>query len=354
MKQTFFAFVVLFSVAVLFTALLPAGGPTVPALPLPLTNNAVATLRGGKQPELFSFMGMGAGKTWKDITNQAFELAFGSDKWMEIHPVPGTVGRIAASAAGVGEQVVLFGGYVVDGQGGERTVPDVNIYRPGNKRWYRGADIPVPVDDAVIGTFKERYLYLVSGWSNDHAVKDVQVYDVEKDTWRAATPIPGTPVFGHAGGIYENMIVYVDGAYKNPNGDNPRYVASDECWLGKIDHHDPSKIEWTKLPNHPGNARYRIAAGTSTHDRKIYFSGGTVNPYNYNGVGYEGRPSEPSAVTFAWDGHGGKWETINENTPNATMDNRGLLPTPVGMVAIGGMDKEQQVTARVTVAPRGH
>jgi N-acetylneuraminic acid mutarotase len=340
--------------AILLSTPLPADGPAVAPLPLPLTNNAVALLRTGKQPRLFSFMGLGAGKTWKDITNQAFELNFGSDKWAEIHPVPGTVGRLAASAVGVREQVVLFGGYVVDGQGSETTVPDVNIYRPDAKRWYRGADIPVAVDDAVIGTFKDRYVYLISGWSNKDAVKDVQVYDAEKDTWRAGTPITGTPVFGHAGAIFDDTIVYVDGAYRNPNGDNPKYVTSEECWVGKIDHHDPTKIEWSKIPNHPGTARYRIAAGVSAHDRKIYFFGGTDNPYNYNGIGYNGQPSEPSAMTFAWDVRGGKWETVNENTPGTTMDSRGLLATPAGLVAIGGMDKGQQVTAKVTVVPRNH
>ncbi len=52
-----------------------------------------------------------------------------------------------------------------------------------------------------------------------------------------------------------------------------------------------TKIQWTKLPNHPGNARYRIAAGGSEKDQKIYFSGGTDNPYNYNGIGYDGKPA---------------------------------------------------------------
>ena len=345
---------VLILLASLLCTPLPADGPTLPALPLPLSNNAVAVLRPGKTPQLFSLMGIGAGKTWKDITNQAFELSFGSDKWTEIHPVPGTVGRLAAAAVGLREQVVLFGGYVVDGQGSEGTVPDVNIYRPDAKRWYRGADIPVPIDDAVIGTFKDRYVYLISGWSNKDAVKDVQVWDAEKDTWHAGTPIAGTPVFGHAGAIFEDTIIYVDGAYNNPSGRNPRYVASDECWMGKIDHHDPTKIEWTKIPNHPGTARYRIAAGVSAHERKIYFFGGTDNPYNYNGIGYDARPSEPSPMMFAWDVRAGKWETVNENTPGATMDNRGLLATPAGLVAIGGMDKGQQVTGRVTVVPRGH
>jgi N-acetylneuraminic acid mutarotase len=348
-----FFFVLLITMAVIFVIASPADGPALPALPVPLSNNAVAIVH-GKQPRLFSLMGIGAGKTWKDITNQAFELNFGSDKWEEIHPVPGTVGRLAASAAGVGEQLVLFGGYVVDGQGLEGTVPDVSIYRPADKRWYRGADIPVPVDDSVIVTFKDRYVYLISGWSNKDAVKDVQMYDVEKNVWHAATPIAGTPVFGHAGGIYEDTIIYVDGAYKNPNGDNPRYVTSEECWMGKIDHHDHTKIEWSKIPNHPGSARYRIAGGSSSHDRRIYFFGGTDNPYNYNGIGYNGQPSEPSPVTFAWDVKAGKWETVSDNSPTATMDNRGLLPTPAGMVAVGGMDKGQQVTARVTVAPRSH
>ena len=80
-------------------------------------------------------------------------------------------------------------------------------------------------------------------------------------------------MFGHAGAVVGDTIVYIDGAYKNPAGGQPKYVPSDECWMGKIDHHDRSKIQWTKLPSHPGTARYRIAAGGSEKDQKIYFSG---------------------------------------------------------------------------------
>ena len=116
-----------------------------------------------------------------------------------------------------------------------------------------------------------------------------------KNKWSQATPIPGTPVFGHAGALVDDTIIYVDGARKNPSGSSPRYVASDECWMGKIDHHDRTRIQWTKLPNHPGTARYRIAAGGSEKDQKIYFAGGTDNPYDYNGIGYDGKPSEPSS-----------------------------------------------------------
>jgi hypothetical protein len=119
--------------------------------------------------------------------------------------------------------------------------------------------------------------------------------------------------------LVDDTIVYIDGAYKNPAGESPKYVASDECWTGKIDRGDVTKIQWTKLPAHPGTARYRIASVASDRDDKIYFSGGTDNPYNYNGVGYDGKPSEPSPMTFAWNLRTSKWEVVNEKTPNPAM-----------------------------------
>ena len=164
-----------------------------------------------------------------------------------------------------------------------------------------------------------------------------------------ATPVPGTPVFGHAGTLVGDTIIYIDGAYKNPAGANPKYITSSDCWMGKIAKGDVTKIEWTKLPNHPGSARYRIAAGAAPKDSRFFFSGGTDNPYNYNGIGYNGQPSEPSPVTFAFNLKSGKWETINEATPEPVMDERTLLVTHRGLVIVGGMGKAQEVTTKVAI-----
>ena len=120
------------------------------------------------------------------------------------------------------------------------TVGDVNSFVPDDHRWYRAEDIPVPVDSAVIGVNHDRYIYLVGGRSKSGPVNNVQVYDAEKNTWSQATPLPGTPVYGHAGGLADDVIVSVDGARKNTAAGNP-YVASDECWMGKIDHKDPEQ-----------------------------------------------------------------------------------------------------------------
>ncbi len=331
--------------------LLAANVPGVEPLPDPVSNNAVAMLKKGGDLELFSFMGLGAKKTWESVTNAAYEVDAGSGKAYAIHPVPGTAGRIGAAAIGVGERVFLFGGYVIY-QGGGMAVPDLNIYEPGHDRWVRGLDIPTGVGDSVIGLYRDRYIYLIGGRSNHGLISEVQIYDVEKSRWEKASSLPGTPVFGHAGAIVDDTIVYIDGAQANPSGGAPKFVASDECWKGKIDHHDPRKIEWSKLPPHPGNARFRIAAGEATRDQMIYFSGGTDNPYDFAGVGYDGKPAEPSPVTFAYNLRSGKWETISEATPNPTMDHRGLLVTPDNLVILGGMEKGQQVTAKVQVIPR--
>jgi N-acetylneuraminic acid mutarotase len=321
------------------------------SLPQPVSNNAVALLKSGRSDLLFSFMGVGPKKTFDAIVSAGYALDTSTGEWTELTPVPGT-GRIAAVAVGARGHVYLFGGYVVDAQGNETTVADVNVLDLESGRWYRGADIPVPVDDSVAGVYNDRYIYLISGWSRKDSVTNVQIYDTDKDTWQQATPIVGKPVFGHAGALIGNTIVYVDGARKNPAGDKPKYIPSDECWRGKIDPREPNKIEWSSLPNHPGAARYRIAAGGSDKDAKIYFSGGTDNPYNYNGIGYDGKPSEPSPITFAFNLKSGKWETLNESTPNPSMDHRGLLVTEKDLVILGGMQKSQEVTSRVSVLPK--
>ena len=340
---------VLFLPALCAVFLVAADQPKIPPMPAAVSNNAVAELKNGL--ELYSVMGIGNKKTWDDITNKVYILRLASGKWTEGRAVPGVAGRLGASAVGAKGQIFVFGGYVVDGQGNEITVPDVNSYMPANQRWYRAADIPVPVDSAVIGINHDRYIYLVGGRSKNGPVNNVQVYDAEKNTWSQATPLPGTPVFGHAGGLANDAIVYVDGAKKNPAGGDP-YITSDECWMGKIDHKDPTKIEWSKLPPHPGPGRFGIVAGGGEKEHKIMFSGGTTSPHNIKGLGSDGRPAEISPVTFVFEVHGNRWETITEDTFDVRTDGRGILSTPLGPLILGGMLKNQAISARVLALPK--
>jgi N-acetylneuraminic acid mutarotase len=343
-------FVVFLFPALCALFLLAADQPKIPAMPGAVSSNAVATLRGGL--EVYSVMGIGPKKTWDDITNHVYILHLSGAKWSNGNPVPGVGGRLGASAIGVKGKIYVMGGYLVDGQGGELTVSDVNTYMPEERRWYRAADIPVAVDSAVIGVDHDRYIYLVGGRSKTGLVNNVQVYDVETNTWSQATPFPGSPVFGHAGGLGDETIVFVDGAKKNPAGSSPSYVTSDECWMGKIDHKNPNKIEWSKLPPHPGTARFGIVAGAGEKDRRILFSGGSPSLHNFKGQDADGKPVQFSDVTFSYDVRAKQWETVTEDTYDVRSDSRGIAYTPIGPMIVGGLVKNTAVTARALLLPK--
>ena len=321
-----------------------------PPLPKPVSNNSVTSFHVTGGELIFSMLGIGSGRTWRDITQDAVVFDSREKHWKRLPDVPGTSGRLASVAVGANGKVFLFGGYTVDKDGKEVTLNNVDIYTPAAKApdkgtWTRGRAIPAPVDDSVAVLYHDRFVILVSGWSVSDNVKAVQVYDIYNNTWHSATPIPGRPVFGHAGGISGETLVYCGGAYKPAVGDSDaKYVASDECWHGAIQTEDASRITWTRLPKHPGEAQYRM--GASGMGRRIIFSGGTSNPYNYNGIGYNGTPSAPSAVNFAWDLDTRSWQLLTPD-PAPTMDHRALIRCGRTLCSLGGMTAGQRVTNQI-------
>jgi len=338
-------------VALVLVALAAPAEEQFQPLPVPVSNNAVAAVRINGQLLVYSFMGLGSQKIWSSVTNSAYALNVKYDKWTTIRPAPGS-GRLGTVAAGAADQVFLLGGFVLDPSGLEQIVPDLSIYDPISLRWYNGPEMPLAVRDAVAGAYRDRYIYVIGGLSHTGPTNQVQIYDSEEKKWLPGTPSPGTPVFGHAGTVTGDTIIYVDGASKNPAGGKLAYVASEECWMGKISHHDPRKIEWKKLPAHPGMARYRIAAGGSEKEQRVYFAGGSDTVYDFTGVGLDGKLAEPSPVVFALNLKNEGWVTIQENNPRPTMDHRGLIVASDGLVVIGGMAKGQKVLRTAAILPK--
>lgn len=315
----------------------------------PTTNNAVAGAVIDGQPYLFSFSGLGQGKTRVDIQSLAYEVNIDEQFSTDIPSVPGNEGRLAGIAATVGNVIYLLGGYTVGPDGDEVSTPEVFAYDPIQKTYAEKAPIPVPVDDTVALVYRDRFIYLVSGWHNDGNVADVQVYDTAEDRWFAATPYPGSPVFGHAGGIAGNRFVVTDGVAVAGLDEEGRrqFAATDEAYLGTIDPDDPAIIEWNQLPPHPGNPLYRMAAAGVPEKTLVVFAGGSDNPYNYDGIGYDGRPSHPSASVFGFDIVLKEWRVYGHK-PLATMDHRGMVKVGDRFYILGGMGENQEVIDTVS------
>lgn len=342
----------LFAIAVLFSLSFIFAGAVYDFEPLPsaVTQNAVAGVKADGRFYVVSMMGAGPQPTWDAVTSHAYVLDSNSEQWSKTpRDVPGAVGRIGAGAVGAQQQIFLLGGAVPNAQGLETIVSDVDGYEPVTKHWYSGASMPVAVAYAVVGVYRDRFIYVVGGLSNQGPVKNVQVYDIQKNEWKQATPLAGTAVFSHAGAVVGDGIVYANGAEAS-SGPLP-YAASAECWQGKIDHKDPLRIAWKRLPAHPGDATFGIEAGGYEKDHKVYFLGGSAQPHRFNGIGFDGKPAPVSSVAFDFDLRREKWELISNKTPHPRMDG-GLLVTPDGLMLVGGMGKDEQPDPAVPLVPK--
>ncbi|MEO0423083.1 MAG: galactose oxidase [Pseudomonadota bacterium] len=321
-----------------------------PSLPIATANNAIVTvIASDDRAYLISFAGLGAGKTVDDIHARTFVLGLGDSRWREAPRVPGGVGRLAPVAVALGSRAYVFGGYAVASDGSERSTPWVHAFDPVTDTFDALRAMPVPVDDAVAVTYQARYVYLISGWHDDGNVNLVQRYDSHTDTWHQATPLPGPAVFGHAGGIVDNTIVYCDGVAVRAHRVRRRdFAASSACYVGSIDPENTRRIDWRRIDAHPGRPRYRMAAAGVPTLGAVVFTGGSTNPYNYDGVGYDGQAAQPATGTFYFDLRQRQWRSLPHDEAPPTMDHRGLVPWGGAWVTVGGMLAGQQVTDQVT------
>ena len=266
-------------------------------LPEPVTNNAVAGVELDGHMMAYSFAGLHEGKTWRDVTADAYACDLDARTCREIAGLPDGIGRLASVAVTVGGQIYIFGGYTVAGDGSEASTPEVWRFDPASETYTHITDMPVPVDDSIALPFQDRYIYLVSGWHDTDNTDLVQVYDVEADRWFEATPFPGAPVFGHAGAMDGNGRLLVCGgtAVIPPaiTGGRRSFEAHGDCWGGQV-MADPAEIEWQAFGQLGAAPFYRGVAVAHPAPLGGYsFFGGSGNAYNYNGIGYDGEAVEP-------------------------------------------------------------
>ena len=315
----------------------------IDVLPVAVSNHAVAQVQHQGEDWLFVFNGLTAGKTWQDITNAGFYYHQG--RWQRL-PMPADALPVLASVAiGVDSSVYLIGGYTVAEDHTEVSTPTIYRLDVPDLTWHVETTMPTPVDDTVVVNYQNRYLYLISGWHDKDNVDLVQVYDLRDKSWQQASTFPLPPVFGHAGGIIDDQILICDGVKVVYVGEKKTFEPSPECALGQIDKDNVAHIEWTPIPHYSGTAHYRMAAFADT-EIGVVLAGGSDNPYNYNGIGYNEIPSQASGDVRIYNTNTHTWQ-IKTNHTIPTMDHRGLLRTDGNYHILGGMHDSQTVSDKV-------
>lgn len=313
-------------------------------MPAKRSNMAAASVEVGDTTWIYCFMGIDSSKACgSGIRLEAFKYNTVSDQWYPIPNVPDTEGRIAASASSVNGKIYLIGGYKVYSSCNEFTSPRVDILDPVGDTWSLGDSVPTPTDDHVQVVYKDSLIYAISGWSQNTNTRSVQVYDTYQDNWTYANIIPGPGLFGHAGAISGDTILYTDGV--RILGFN--FILVNSVWKGVIDSQNPNSISWSSLMQHPGDRMYR--GGGFSYGSRIIYTGGTNNAYNIDGIGYNNVPSVESGRTWGYDLATGMFEEYPHN-PDSVMDVREVVEVNDNQFyVIGGMSANQTVTDLVSV-----
>jgi N-acetylneuraminic acid mutarotase len=323
-----------------------ASSIAIPALPEPVSNNSVTSTTVRGKTYIISAMGIGPGKQGSDIHNRVWMHTVGDFRWEPLPDVPSQqrlTGRVAASTVALNNNFFLFGGFTINPDGSKQTAADSYRLDPVTRRYTRINDMPVAVDDAAALPFENRYIYLASGWSDYGNINLMQLFDNFTQRWSQATPFPGKPVFGLAGGISGNTLLLCDGVSIEYPASTPRnFVSEPACWQGKIGS-NPNEIAWQQVPHPTGKARFRMAAtGTVLNgENVIVFVGGSQTPYHYSGLGFNGQKAEPSNEVWVYSVAKQQWLTAANST--AVMDLRNLLDINGELYTLGGMTSGQQV-----------
>ncbi len=312
-------------------------------LPYEVSNNAVAIVTDANHYKLYSFNGLTRNKSSADIIAQG--LVYQDGSWKNLSMPPDKQAVLASVAVTIDKNIYLIGGYTVASDGAEVSSKKIYKLNSLNDHWTHETDMPTPVDDTVALVYKNRYIYLISGWFDVDNVDLVQVYDTLTQQWAKASTFPLPPVFGHAGAIINNIIVICDGVKVVHINDKKQFLPSPQCVLGTINASNHLKIDWKPIVHYSGKAHYRMAANSDSFNHMIFVAG-SDNPYNFNGIGYNGIPSTASSDVRVFDIHSEKW-TIHENLITKSMDHRGLLKFNNEYYILGGMNNKQQVQPTV-------
>ena len=313
-------------------------------MPEPISNNAICEAIVNDTTYVYSFCGIDTTKLYSGINLHAYSYNMVSQEWSTLLDVPDSLGKIAASANYVNGLIYIIGGYHVLSNSTETSSNKVHIFDPLTNTYLPdGATIPVPIDDQVQAVWRDSLIYVVTGWSNNGNVNNVQIYNPFLNNWTVGTSTPNDnffKAFGASGIFIEDTLFYNGGATGGS------FNSTGRLRKGYVDPSEPSNITWELFEDNPGAEGYRMAS-VSVFD-KAFWIGGSGVTYNFDGIAYNGSGGvSPLDRVLRYNSEEGNWGE-GLGAPFAVMDLRGAAKiSETQFVICGGMMENQQVSDRV-------
>ena len=311
-------------------------------MPEAVTNNAVSEGFIKGKPYVYSFAGLDSSKEYSGIHLRSYKYDVTNDIWHRIADLPDTLGKIASAASRVKDTIYIIGGYHVFKDHTERSSNKVHRYDVVNNRFLEdGASIPVPIDDQVQAVWRNKLIYIITGWSDKENMPNVQIYDPKKNSWVQGTPVPNNHTyksFGASGTIVGDTIFYFGGASMGKH-----YPIQNVLRKGIINRKNPSQISWSHQVIDSTIVGYRMAA-TSVKNLPHWIGGSTIT-YNYNPIAYNGSGGVNPSNRGLFFKEGEFKEDFSNKFP---MDLRGIAEiNDSTKIIVGGLEENQQVSNKV-------
>lgn len=316
----------------------------VSTIPENVSNNAVCEGFINDSVYVFSFGGIDSTKLYSGIHLRSYRYNVSSGNTIQISNLPDTLGKIAAAASRIDNIIYISGGYHVFQNNSEISSNKMHRYDVENNVYLTdGQDIPIATDDHVQAVWRDSLIYIITGWSNNGNIPNVQIYNPSSDSWIVGTSTPNNnsyKSFGASGTIVGDSIYYFGGASSGSG-----FGVQNQLRKGVINPSDPSQIEWSISTPDPSINGYRMAA--TQREDVLYWIGGSNTTYNFNGIAYNGSGGVPPSNrilsteigTISWE------ELFFDEIP---MDLRGIADvSETTSYLIGGMTADQTVTNKI-------
>jgi N-acetylneuraminic acid mutarotase len=187
------------------------------------------------------------------VVSSAF--AGSTASWKRGAPLP--LGRGEVTAARVGSEIFVVGGFTADGKNSAR----VDAYSPGQDRWRQIADLPVTVDHAMSAAWRGK-LYVAGGYAGDRS-RLTTLFSYSKGSWARLPAMPEERAAAGAA-IVRGKLYVVGGVTAGASGG--RALAKNALV------YDIARRRWSRVPG----PTPREHVGVTTLGGRIYAVGGRL------------------------------------------------------------------------------
>jgi hypothetical protein len=170
-----------------------------------------------------------------DVMNEQSELIDPATGKVILLPQP-LLGRVHQSITSGWEDLVVVAGGVEYFETYWSAVDRVDVFRPSQQAWVRGAPLRHPRSDHAANALQDGRILVTGGNEDTKLLASTEIYNARADTWTDAAPMPRARTQASAVTLFDGRVLVTGGIDSNGAPTNTTFI------------YDPGTDTWTDGP----------------------------------------------------------------------------------------------------------